>query len=116
VSEHSLRGTGLGSSSYESDRGVQLVARRDESYHCTNGHTVIITFAAGAAAPAVWECPHCGSEALREGGQAPVRAAARPARTHWDMLLERRSIHELHLLLEERLALLRGGSSDRRSA
>ena len=28
-------------------------------------------------------------------------------RTHWDMLLERRSIPELEELLEERLALLR---------
>ena len=31
----------------------------------------------------------------------------KPARTHWDMLLERRSIPELEELLEERLTLLR---------
>ena len=38
----------------------------------------------------------------------------KPPRTHWDMLLERRSIPELEELLEERLALLRsrrGGSN-----
>ena len=33
---------------------------------------------------------------------------ARYVRTHWDMLLERRSIAELEELLTERLALLRG--------
>ncbi|MGB7425370.1 MAG: RNA polymerase-binding protein RbpA, partial [Ornithinimicrobium sp.] len=33
--------------------------------------------------------------------------ATKPQRTHWDMLLERRSIPELEELLEERLTLLR---------
>jgi hypothetical protein len=35
--------------------------------------------------------------------------AEKPARTHWDMLLERRSIKELEDILTERLELLRGG-------
>ena len=49
---------------------------------------------------------------------ASARAkAGKPARTHWDMLLERRSIAELEVLLDERLALLRAGSAThRRSA
>ena len=33
----------------------------------------------------------------------------KPARTHWDMLRERRSIAELEDLLAERLTLLRSG-------
>ncbi|SHF63871.1 RNA polymerase-binding protein RbpA [Streptoalloteichus hindustanus] len=33
----------------------------------------------------------------------------KPARTHWDMLRERRSIPELEQLLAERLALLGAG-------
>ncbi len=33
----------------------------------------------------------------------------KPARTHWDMLLERRSEKELEEILKERLELLRGG-------
>ena len=33
----------------------------------------------------------------------------KPARTHWDMLLERRSEKELEDILKERLELLRGG-------
>ena len=35
--------------------------------------------------------------------------AEKPARTHWDMLLERRSVEDLEVLLTERLELLRGG-------
>ena len=39
----------------------------------------------------------------------PELKAEKPARTHWDMLLERRSIKELEDILTERLELLRGG-------
>ena len=35
--------------------------------------------------------------------------AEKPQRTHWDMLLERRSEKELEEILTERLELLRGG-------
>lgn len=35
--------------------------------------------------------------------------AAKPVRTHWDMLLERRSMEELEDLLNEQLGLLREG-------
>jgi hypothetical protein len=35
--------------------------------------------------------------------------AEKPVRTHWDMLLERRSVKELEDILTERLELLRGG-------
>jgi hypothetical protein len=43
-------------------------------------------------------------------GSEPVvidRSDQKQARTHWDMLLERRSRDELEELLEERLAFLR---------
>jgi ribosomal protein L37AE/L43A len=114
MTEKSLRGTGLGGSSYESDQGVRLVARQISRYLCPQGHRIEVPFAEAVPVPIIWECPRCGDEALREGADAPVKAAPRPVRTHWDMLLERRSIHELQLLLEERLALLRG--EERRSA
>ena len=55
-----------------------------------------------------WEC-RCGAEALRENDERPSEKPVKPARTHWDMLLERRSIAELEELLEERLELLRSG-------
>jgi hypothetical protein len=39
---------------------------------------------------------------------APEAKPTKPARTHWDMLLERRSPAELQVLLDERLAEIRG--------
>lgn len=114
MSEKSLRGTGLGGTSYESDRGVPLVERVEHTYVCPNHHVIIIPLVRGASAPTLWECPHCGNEALLEGASAPEKEEPKPVRTHWDMLLERRSIYELQLLLEERLALLRG--DERKSA
>lgn len=114
MAEKVLRGTGLGGMSYETDRDVQLVPRALSAYSCAHGHRIEVPFAAGIAVPLLWECPKCGEDALLDGATAPQAAPSRPARTHWDMLLERRSIHELQLLLEERLALLRG--EQRRSA
>jgi hypothetical protein len=40
-------------------------------------------------------------------GVEPEQKKTKPPRTHWDMLLERRSIAELEELLSERLELLR---------
>jgi hypothetical protein len=42
--------------------------------------------------------------------------AAKHVRSHWDMLLERRTIAELEELLAERLELLRAGQFHQRSA
>ena len=40
----------------------------------------------------------------------------KPPRTHWDMLLERRSIKELEVLLAERLEHLRSGPAPAKAA
>jgi uncharacterized protein YjiS (DUF1127 family) len=109
MAEKTLRGTGLGGASYESDRGVHLVPRHAVRYLCPNEHRIEVPFADGVHTPLVWECPRCGSEAVAEGATAPTKAPTKPARTHWDMLLERRSIHELQLLLDEQITDLHGG-------
>ena len=54
-------------------------------------------------------------EAAAGGGPEPEAKPIKHARTHWDMLLERRSIAELEELLEERLALLRESRGERRA-
>lgn len=104
-----LRGSRLGAVSYEDERGVVLAERQTVSYDCPNGHDVTVVFATEAEIPAVWECPKCGAEARLVDGSEPDLKATKPPRTHWDMLLERRSIAELEQLLEERLSLLRAG-------
>jgi hypothetical protein len=78
-------------------------------YDCPNGHEFEIPMAEDAEVPFLWECPRCGAESQQRHGSAPDVKVEKPARTHWDMLLERRSIPELEDILSERLELLRNG-------
>ena len=109
MAERTLRGARLGGQSFEDERGIEFAARQQVGYRCPQGHEFEITMSDEAEVPATWECPRCGVEALNISGQAPEERAEKPARTHWDMLLERRSEAELEDILKERLELLRGG-------
>ncbi len=44
------------------------------------------------------------------GDGPPEEKKGKPARTHWDMLMERRTREELEEVLAERLAVLRSGA------
>lgn len=107
MAERSLRGTRLGAMSYEDDRDTELAPRQDIVFDCVEGHAVHVTFAAEAEIPSTWECRTCGATAYRRDGERDEPKKVKPQRTHWDMLLERRSIEELEDLLQERLTLLR---------
>jgi len=109
MSERALRGTRLGATSYETDSGIDLAPRQDVEYACPSGHRFRMPFSMEAEVPMVWECRVCGAQALRVGGTLEEEKHGKPARTHWDMLLERRSIPELEEVLAERLEVLRGG-------
>ena len=109
MAERTLRGARLGGQSFEDERGIEFAARQRVAYVCAQGHDFEIPMAAEAEVPPLWECPRCGAEALRRDGERPEPKAEKPARTHWDMLLERRSIPELEEILAERLDLLRSG-------
>jgi RNA polymerase-binding protein len=109
MSERALRGTRLGATSYETDSGIDLAPRQDVEYACPSGHRFHMPFSMEADVPAVWECRVCGAQALRVGGVVEEDKPTKPVRTHWDMLLERRSIPELEEVLAERLEVLRGG-------
>ena len=110
MSERStLRGSRLGAPSYEDERGVEFAERQTVAYSCTAGHRFEVTFSTEAEVPALWDCPRCGAESRRVAADRPDEAPIKPARTHWDMLLERRSIEDLEALLDERLELLRSG-------
>jgi hypothetical protein len=109
MADRSLRGTGLGSKSFEDEAGVEFAARQEVGYDCARQHHFTMVFSAEAEIPSLWECPRCGAESLRSDGQRPEAKEEKPVRTHWDMLRERRSIPELEELLAERLTLLRAG-------
>jgi hypothetical protein len=109
MAERTLRGARLGGQSFEDERGIEFAARQQVGYDCPQGHLFEITMSVEAEIPAVWECQRCGAEAVSRDGVERDIKADKPARTHWDMLLERRSVKELEDILSERLALLRGG-------
>ncbi|HSU35635.1 MAG TPA: RNA polymerase-binding protein RbpA [Propionibacteriaceae bacterium] len=109
MADRSLKGTGLGAKSFEDEAGVEFAARQEIGYDCPREHHFSLVFSAEAEIPTLWECPRCGAESLRSDGERPDRKEEKPARTHWDMLRERRSIAELEDLLAERLTLLRSG-------
>jgi hypothetical protein len=92
----------------ESPATAELAERQDVHYDCPNGHILTFPFSVEAEVPLSWEC-HCGALALLRDGDRPEPTNERTQRTHWDMLLERRTIPELEELLEERLELLRAG-------
>ena len=109
MAERTLRGARLGGQSFEDERGIEFAARQQVGYRCPQGHVFEITMSIEADIPAVWECPRCGEEGESTAGIEREVKAEKPVRTHWDMLLERRSEKELEDILKERLELLRGG-------
>ena len=107
MGERTLRGSRLGAVSYETDRNTELAPRRDADYLCPKGHRFVVPFAADAEMPTTWECKADGTVARLVDGNEPVAKKVKPPRTHWDMLLERRSISELEDILNERLQEVR---------
>lgn len=119
MSDGALRGTRLGATSYETDAHVELAPRQQITYDCPVGHDTTMPFSIEAEIPPLWEC-HCGRDALLRHGERPAAKPVKPARTHWDMLLERRSKDDLEVLLAERLELVRsaplGGRTEPRKS
>ncbi len=106
MSDGALRGSRLGATSYETDLHVEFAPRQPVSYDCPNGHVTTMPFSLEAEIPLVWEC-RCNSQALLRDGDRPEQKAAKHIRTHWDMLLERRTTADLEVLLTERLEVLK---------
>lgn len=111
MADRSLRGIRLGAQSLQSEDGVVFHERAQHTYRCTVcARDTTMTFAADADVPEAWECRTCGAEALLRIGDGTAtvdHSEDKVARTHWDMLLERRTLPELEELLEERLAYVR---------
>ena len=108
MAERSLRGSRLGATSYENDSAVEFAPRQMIAFDCAKGHRFEVPFSVEADLPSNWECRVCGAPSHRVDGYEPSLKAVKPPRTHWDMLMERRTVDDLEVLLAERLALLRG--------
>lgn len=111
MADRSLRGMRLGSQSLQSEEGVTFSPRKKSTYRASDGSTFEVTFAAEAEIPTLWESPKSGLEGrlLADDGELVQSedVETKVARSHWDMLLERRTRAELEELLQERLDFLR---------
>ena len=120
MADRSLRGMRLGTVSLQSEDGVEFSPRLKKTYRAENGTTFDVVFAADAEIPETWESPKTGVEGvlLDEAGDPIVRETVegKVPRSHWDMLLERRTRAELEELLEERLTYLRARRGQQKSA
>jgi len=111
MAERALRGTRLGATSYENDRNTDLAPRQEVAFDCPKGHRFTVPFSAEAELPANWECRVCGATAFTVTGDTPAPKKAKAPRSHWDMLMERRTLADLEEVLAERLAVIRGERS-----
>src|SRR5699024_4481040 len=106
MAERALRGMRIGANSMETEEGVEFAPRVEAVYDCPDGRVIIIPFSADAEIPPVWEAPG-GGEALLRDATRPEPKAGKPVRTHWDLLLELRTVAQLEELLDGRLQRLR---------
>ncbi|MCT1366815.1 MULTISPECIES: RNA polymerase-binding protein RbpA [Kocuria] len=106
MSDRSLRGMRLGSQSMESEQGVEPAPRQRVEYRTEDGEQVFVTFAVEAEIPATWSAKS-GKQAYLVDGSRPEAGNEKPVRTHWDMLLERRSMEELEETLQKRIEYYR---------
>jgi hypothetical protein len=111
MADRSLRGMRLGSQSLQSEEGVTFSPRKKSIYQQTDGSTFEVMFSADADVPTLWESAKSGQEGRLlddDGHQVEMEAVdVKVPRSHWDMLLERRTRAELEELLQERLDFLR---------
>ncbi|MBO6003675.1 MAG: RNA polymerase-binding protein RbpA [Aeriscardovia sp.] len=102
MAERSLRGRSIGAKSLESENGVPLADRKKIVYVCPKGHRTIVPFAAQATVPTTWFC-HCGLTCVQEDRQGDPLEGGKAKRSHYDMLLERRTEKELQELLARKI-------------
>ncbi len=86
-----------------------MAPRSEIVYVCPDGHRFSVMMADEAEVPDEWEDPKTGQLGRRLDSAEPEPKNVKHVRTHWDMLLERRSLPELEEILTERLEMLRAG-------
>ncbi len=107
MADRTLRGSRLGAISYETEYGAEPAPRNVAAYRCERGHEFSVPFSEEAEIPSTWDCRLDGSVAKLIDGPEPEAKKTKAPRTHWDMLMERRTIADLEEVLAERLNVLR---------
>jgi hypothetical protein len=116
MASRSIRGSGLQVQSFQSEEGVDYAHRVVAHYKTSGDDTFRVTFAADAELPLTWHSPVSGEEGvlLTKAGRRVARppSVVHTARTHMDMVRERRTDAELEEILAWRLGLLRKARGD----
>jgi hypothetical protein len=107
MADRVMRGSRLGSVSYETDRNHDLAPRQIARYRTANGGEFEVPFADDAEIPGTWLCRNGMEGTLIEGGERAEPKKGKVPRTPWEMLRQRRSIEELEELLKERLEIIK---------
>ena len=110
MAQSTMRGMRLGAQSLEAESGIVFSERSDYVYICADKHETKLTFAAEAELPQTWQCKSCSLQATLQDAGADVELQVsedKGPRTHWEMVLERRSREELEEILAERLEIIR---------
>lgn len=110
LAQQTMRGIRLGTQSLESEVGVSYSPRTKYQFLCPNGHSSEIIFAQDAEMPETWQCKSCPEfgTLLKDGKPITLSIAEiKNPKSHWDMLLERRSKVELEVILKERLSYIK---------
>lgn len=112
MAERTLRGARIGTTSLQGEEGIEFSARHAVEYRTDTGRSFRVMLDADATPPDEWLHQPTGEmgyidDAAGQAARAEQAEKDAAQRTHWDMLLERRSREELEELLDERLRLLR---------
>ena len=107
MANRAMRGSRLGSVSYETDRSHDLAPRQIARYRTDDGGEFEVPFADDAEIPGTWWCRNGMQGTLIDGGDGVEPKKVKVPRTPWDMLRDRRSIEELEELLKERIAIIK---------
>ena len=78
MADRVLRGSRLGSTSYEADRNHDLAPRRTATYRCPRDHEFAVPMADDAEVPAVWDCRMHGLSSMLSSAvslPSPARTA-----------------------------------------
>lgn len=115
MNDKRLRGTRLGSISSETEEGVEFVDRQTVTFRTEDGEEFTVTFMAGVELPYDWRSPRTSNIGRRldskgkpiQGVDPNAPTPTPPTVTHWEQLMKRRTIEELEVILEERIAEMR---------
>lgn len=125
MNDKRLLGSRLGSTSFESEVGVEFVARQEITFRTDDGEEFAVTFMEGVDVPYEWVSPRSSNTGRRlDAAGKPVvgvdpNAPAPPPTpvTHWEQLLKRRTLDELEEILAERREEMRAsGQLDAKAA